>query len=214
MEFDLDKFVADPTLHQLNTCKKVDLLQIASVFEVQVPVNVKKEELRLLLIERLGERGLFASPSIERVGKADAELQGPAIPTPANPALKLGMSAEELQLTLRIREMEYKNRELEVQAMQLRLRALELERYPNVAPQLPAVQQTPYSPRDGFDVGKHIALVPPFRESEVDSYFSALERIATLHWPRDVWTLLLQCKFMGKAQEVCATLTVEQKFGL
>lgn len=25
-----------------------------------------------------------------------------------------------------------------------------------------------------------------------------------------MWTLLLQCKLVGKAQEVCATLTVEQ----
>lgn len=44
-----------------------------------------------------------------------------------------------------------------------------------------------------FDVGKHIALMPTFRESEVDSYFNAFERIATsLGWPKDVWSLLLQ----------------------
>lgn len=38
-----------------------------------------------------------------------------------------------------------------------------------------------------FDVSKHIALVPQFRESEVDSYFSAFERIATsLRWPKEI----------------------------
>ncbi len=37
------------------------------------------------------------------------------------------------------------------------------------------------------------------------------ERIATtLQWPRNVWPLLLQCKLVGKAQEVCSALTLEQ----
>ncbi len=62
-----------------------------------------------------------------------------------------------------------------------------------------------------FDVSKHIALVPQFRESEVDSYFSAFERIAiSLRWPKDVWSLLLQCKLIGKALEVCSTLSLEE----
>lgn len=60
-------------------------------------------------------------------------------------------------------------------------------------------------------LSKHIALVPQFRESEVDSYFSAFERIATsLRWPKEIWSLLLQCKLMGKAQEVCSTLSIEE----
>ncbi len=61
-----------------------------------------------------------------------------------------------------------------------------------------------------FDVGKYIKLVPPFRETEVDSYFVAFERVATkLKWPRDMWALLLQCNLVGKAQEVCAALPIE-----
>lgn len=39
----------------------------------------------------------------------------------------------------------------------------------------------------GFDVSKHICLVPPFKETEEDTYFSAFECIAaSLHWPWDV----------------------------
>lgn len=57
--------------------------------------------------------------------------------------------------------------------------------------------------RDSFDISRHISLVPPFRDTEVDSYFSAFERVASaLHWPTDVW--LLQCKIHGKAQEAVA----------
>ncbi len=51
-----------------------------------------------------------------------------------------------------------------------------------------------------FDVVKYVKLVPSFRETEVDCYFTAFERIATkLGWPKDMWGLLLQCNFVGKA---------------
>lgn len=62
-----------------------------------------------------------------------------------------------------------------------------------------------------FDIGKHIKMVPPFSEKEVEKYFSHFERVATsLKWPKDVWTLLLQCVLTGKAQEVYSSLSLEQ----
>lgn len=62
-----------------------------------------------------------------------------------------------------------------------------------------------------FDVSKYIKLVPPFRESEVDSYFIAFERVAAkLNWPKDMWALLLQCNLVSKAQEVYTALPIEQ----
>ncbi len=61
-----------------------------------------------------------------------------------------------------------------------------------------------------FYVGKHVKLVPPFREAGVDSYFVAFERVAgALRWPKEMWALLLQCKLIGNAQEVCASLPVD-----
>lgn len=60
---------------------------------------------------------------------------------------------------------------------------------------------------NSFDVTKNIVTV--FRESKVESYFGVFERIAVaLHWPRDVWAILLQCKLSGKALEACASLSV------
>lgn len=62
-----------------------------------------------------------------------------------------------------------------------------------------------------FDVAKNIAIVPPFREKEVEAYFQAFERIASaLKWPTEVWALMLQCKLSSKAQEVCASLSLEE----
>ncbi|KAF7640841.1 hypothetical protein LDENG_00010510, partial [Lucifuga dentata] len=93
--------------------------------------------------------------------------------------------------------------------MHLRVRALELEKT-SPAKSAPA-QPSPSTPANGFDLSKHIALVPFFRESEVDSYFGAFEHIAAaLNWPKEVWSLLVHCKLVGKAQEVCASLSIEQ----
>ena len=196
MEFDLDGFVRQPTLEQLNKCRKVDLMLIASGYDVQVPPGIRKEELRQLLVEKLWEKGVLSvSASAESAGKGDVEIREPVPPvTPvhSDPPFTPGLSAEELRLTLRIREMEMRNRQLEVEAMHLRVKALELEHQPNVDSRPPVTPQDPHSLRQSLDVSRLIALVPQFRESEVDSYFNAFERIATtLNWPKDVWTLLL-----------------------
>ena len=62
-----------------------------------------------------------------------------------------------------------------------------------------------------FDVTKHILLVPPFQEKEVDRYFLHFEKVAeNLKWPREHWTLLLQSVVMGKAREIYTQLSLEQ----
>ena len=54
-----------------------------------------------------------------------------------------------------------------------------------------------------FDVTKHIRLVPPFQEKEVDKYFLHFEKVAeNLKWPKEHWTLLLQSVVIGKAREI------------
>ena len=62
-----------------------------------------------------------------------------------------------------------------------------------------------------FDVTKHIRLVPPFQEKEVDKYFLHFEKVAeNLNWPKEHWTLLLQSVSIGKACEIYTQLAVEQ----
>lgn len=47
----------------------------------------------------------------------------------------------------------------------------------------------------------------------VDKYFTLLERVAiTLKWPRNAWTLLLQCVLVGKSQEAHASLSPNDSF--
>ena len=50
-------------------------------------------------------------------------------------------------------------------------------------------------------------LVPIFNEKNVAEFFVAFEKIANkLVWPKTMWTTLLQCKFVGKAQKVYVAL--------
>ncbi|XP_016388304.1 uncharacterized protein LOC107724040 [Sinocyclocheilus rhinocerous] len=122
--------------------------------------------------------------------------------------------AEERQAE-RLLHLKIRRWEIEAET-QIKMRELEL----NAARSAPAPvfppQSTAVALSEGaalganFDVGKHVSLVPQFREAEVNSYFGVFERIASaLKWSREVWPLLLQRKLTGKAQEVCATLSLE-----
>nr|XP_024659120.1 A disintegrin and metalloproteinase with thrombospondin motifs 7-like [Maylandia zebra] len=100
---------------------------------------------------------------------AEAETEAAGSGTAGEPLA--GRSTEDLRLTLRIREVETRAKELEVQAMHLRVRALELERKPSTSAS--SHPGTSTAVPTGFDITKHVKLVPPFHEAEVDSYFNA-----------------------------------------
>ena len=69
----------------------------------------------------------------------------------------------------------------------------------------------PLDPTKHFDVTKHIRLVPPFQEKEVDKYFLHFEKVTeNLKWPKEHWTLHLQSVEIGKAREIYTQLTIEQ----
>ena len=99
----------------------------------------------------------------------------------------------------RQREREETEKERE---FQLRMREIEMQEREN---QLK--QKIEYN----FHVTKHIRLVPPFQEKEVDKYFLHFEKVAAnLNWPKEHWTLLLQSVLIGKACEIYIQLGVEQ----
>uniref|UniRef100_A0A671WFH3 Gypsy retrotransposon integrase-like protein 1 n=1 Tax=Sparus aurata TaxID=8175 RepID=A0A671WFH3_SPAAU len=108
---------------------------------------------------------------------------------------------EEREFQLR-RELELKKLEVEAETS-VKLCQLELQKET-------AASSSVRSSDTAFDVSRNVLLVPPFRESEVESYLGAFEHLAVaLRWPKDVWAILLQCKLTGKAQEACSSLSVE-----
>ena len=96
--------------------------------------------------------------------------------------------------------------EIEKEKLQfeLKMKELELEGKSKSKP-------LPLDSGKSFDVTKHILLVPPFQEKEVDKYFLHFEKVAeNLKWPREHWTLLLQSVVIGKAREIYTQLSLEQ----
>ncbi|KAK0138506.1 hypothetical protein N1851_024967 [Merluccius polli] len=159
-------------------------LQRKGVLKTDAPVSVDSDKLQLekLLAEK--EAQVFRDKELEQ--RRTLELR-------------------KLEHDLEIKRMEHETRECEREHA-LAMKRLELE-----LSQLPP-QPSPASPLIcGFDVSKNIRLVPPFSEKEVDKYFTHFERVATtLNWPREMWPLLLQCVFTGKAQEVLSALSMDQ----
>ena len=103
---------------------------------------------------------------------------------------------EKLRLEIEEKERERQERiEIEKEKLQFELKMKELE--------LQGKSKSKPLPLDSgksFDVTKHIRLVPPFQEKEVDKYFLHFEKVAeNLKWPREHWTLLLQSVVIGKA---------------
>ena len=85
---------------------------------------------------------------------------------------------------------------------ELKMKELELEGKSKSKP-------LPLDSGKSFDVTKHIRLVPPFQEKEVDKYFLHFEKVAeNLKWPREHWTLLLQSVVIGKAREIYTQLSL------
>ena len=104
---------------------------------------------------------------------------------------KLAMEKEKLAMEKERLEMEEKEKE-----RQYNLRIKELEMQDKVKPK-------PLDLGSHFDVTKHIRLVHPFQEKEVDKYFLHFEKVAeNLKWPKEHWTLLLQSVVIGKAREI------------
>ena len=96
--------------------------------------------------------------------------------------------------------------EIEKEKLQFELKMKELE-FEGKSKSKPL----PLDSGKSFDVTKHIRLVPPFQEKEVDKYFLHFEKVAeNLKWPREHWTLLLQSVVIGKAREIYTQLSLEQ----
>lgn len=259
--FDLNLFLATPSISQINSCRKDDLAKIADHFNISYSKQLLKRELKALIIDRLVEMEVIVLPEISESAVledgtlseevCDQKLGGEphGAPTPvregqAKTPVTLPRydplsptssgSRDEARVKVRIACLRMESQEkvqnrqaqlqyqLEIQKLEIeadkaiKLRQLELQSQREMQAPHAGTDGTGMSslsttlPRATLDISKHIALVPTFREAEVDSYFAAFERIASaLQWPPEVWPLLIQCKSHGKAQEAVAALPLE-----
>ena len=195
--FSVNSFVAEPTLSLLNSLKKSQLTELANYYKLPVSGSMKKGEIKKLITVYLIDE--------ELVPEEDREGQLP------DDSSTLELKHLEFQEREKAREAELKMKELEIRkkelSIQLRMKELETP--------VPARTRSPSESsgrRAMFDVSKHIKLVPPFQEREVDKYFLHFEKIATsLEWPREVWMLLLQSVLVGKAREIYSGKSLEEE---
>ncbi|KAK7878602.1 hypothetical protein WMY93_030438 [Mugilogobius chulae] len=192
MEFNLEEFVKAPTLEVFHKCTKDVLLLLAEQYQIAVTKQAKKAVIKAELLSAFVQSGIFPAAALPK---------SPRSPSSAAPddAVRLKeLEVEMARLALREKELYLEQKKLETQK-EIRLRELELE----ICSREPKPAE--------FDVSKNIRLVPQFNEKDVDKYFIMFERVAeALKWPKEVWTLLLQCALIGKAQEAYASLSAAE----
>ena len=212
MSFDLQAFIAAPSQELLNLAKKSDLLDIAAHYELtSVNKSMLKQEIKNILVQFLVDQEILDSSALSLVIVTQTGLQMRELEIQKQIELeKLRLEQEkfkieqERQMQIEREKMKFDSEEKE-RERQYNLRMKELEM------QNKTVKPQPLDFGVHFDVTKHIRLVPPFQEKEVDKYFLHFEKVAeNLKWPKEHWTLLLQSVMIGKAREIYTQLTVEQ----
>ena len=169
--------------------KKAEVLELGQHYKLPVSSSQAKSEIRKVVLAYLVEEEVFSEDVLE--GSSTSEEQGLELK-------RLEFQERDKAIQLKLKELEIREKEL---AVEYKAKEMEL---------MNAKSRTSESVTP-FDVGKHIRFVPPFQEIEVDKYFMHFEKIAnSLKWPEDVWTVLLQSVFVGKAREIYSALPVEQ----
>ena len=240
MSFKLEHFVAAPSMELLNLAKKTNLLNIADHYALtSVKPSMLKHEIKNILIKFLVDEEILDPSALSSVliTQTDLQLRGLEIQRQIQlEKLKLEQEerirVEQLEREERIREeqlcreerirVEQLEREKRMQKEKLAMEKQKLEmeekekerQYSLRIKEIEMQDKVKTKPLDlgtHFDVTKHIRLVPPFQEKEVDKYFLHFEKVAeNLKWPKEHWTLLLLSVVIGKAREIYTQLSLEQ----
>ena len=239
MSFDLDKFTAEPSVELLNLGKKTDLLDLAKHYKLsEIKSSMRKHEIKNILVQYFVDEEIFNENALslivhvqsvssskelelklqirqleiqerEKEREREREREEREVREKERERER-EREREEREREEREKEREEREKEREREReerekereFQLKMREIEMQERANQSK-----QKIEYN----FDVTKHIRLVPPFQEKEVDKYFLHFEKVAeNLNWPKEHWTLLLQSVLIGKAREIYTQLGVEQ----
>ena len=241
MSFDLQAFITAPSQELLDVAKKSDLLDIAAHYELTtVNKSMLKQEIKNILVQFLVDKEILDSSALSLVLVTQTGLHMRELEIQKQIELEKLRLEQERQMQKERMEMEEREKEKERQMQKERMemeergkekeRQIQIEReklkfdteekererqfnlrMKELEMQNMTVKRQPLDSGSHFDVTKHIRLVPPFQEKEVDKYFLHFEKVAeNLKWPKEHWTLLLQSVIIGKARQIYTQLTVEQ----
>ena len=195
MSFKLSHFSASPSQELLDFAKKSDLLDIADHYGLpNVKKTMLKHEIKNILTQFFVDKEIFDSSAKSQilVTQTDLQLRELEIKRQVemeklrlehedrirmetlereDRLLKEKLEHEKLILEMEEREKEKPREmeehiEIEKEKLNFGLKIQELELQSKSNPKL-----LPLESSENFDVTKHIRLVPPFQEKEVDKYF-------------------------------------------
>ncbi|KAJ8027781.1 hypothetical protein HOLleu_29832 [Holothuria leucospilota] len=188
MPFNLDKFVASPSVEELDSLKKSEIIKVAKHYGIEFQPLMRKDEIKRYVLEYLVDESV--------------------LPKPTDNTFELKRLEIEMNKEIRLKEME-REREREEREMQREKEEREeRERREEKARE----HEYPKIGLDtgGFDVSKHVKFVPKFQEDNVEKFFNHFEKLGEqLKWPKDKWSILIQSNFTGKTQEVYSALSIE-----
>ncbi|KAJ8025051.1 hypothetical protein HOLleu_35147 [Holothuria leucospilota] len=189
MPFNLDKFVASPSVEELHSLKKSEIVKVAKHYGVEFQPLMRKDEIKRYVLEYLVDESILPSTVLET-----------AITVPTDNTFELERLEMEMNKEIRLKELEKEEREMQMQREkearehEFRLKQLELGVIKASDPKIGL-------DAGGFDVSKHVKFVPKFQEDNVEKFFNHFEKLGEqLKWPRDKWSILIQSNFTGKAQ--------------
>ena len=209
MSFKLSDFTASPSQELLDLAKKSDLLDIADYYGLpNIKKTMLKHEIKNILIQFFVEEEIFDSSATSQILVTQTDLQLRELEIKRqieieklkfererereerediirqetlereDRLLREKLEHEKLRLEMEEREKEKQREmeeciEIEKEKLHFELKMKELELQDKSKP-------LPLDSGKSFDVTKHIRLVPPFQEKEVDKYFLHFEKVAEM----------------------------------
>ncbi|KAJ8039339.1 hypothetical protein HOLleu_17020 [Holothuria leucospilota] len=184
MPFNLDKFVASPSVEELDSLQKSEIVKVAKHYGIEFQPLMQKDEIKRYVLEYLVDESILPSTVLKT-----------AITVPTDNTFELKRLEMEMNKEVRLREME-RGREKEEREMQMQKEKEEREMQ---------MQREEKAREHEFRL-KQLEL----GEDNVEKFFNHFEKLGEqLKWPRDKWSILIQSNFTGKAQEVYSALSIE-----
>ncbi|KAJ8032881.1 Protein split ends [Holothuria leucospilota] len=233
LELSRNKFVASPSVEELDSLKKSEIVKVAKHYGIEFQPLMRKDEIKRYVLEYLVDESVLPSTVLET-----------AITVPTDNTFELKRLEIEMNKEIRLKEME-REREREEREMQKEKEEREMQREKEER-EMQREKEREKEEREererreekarehefrlkqlelgvikgsdpkigldtgGFDVSKHVKFVPKFQEDNVEKFFNHFEKLGEqLKWPRDKWSILIQSNFTGKAQEVYSALSIE-----
>ncbi|KAJ8031721.1 hypothetical protein HOLleu_25008 [Holothuria leucospilota] len=178
MPFNLDEFVASPSVEELDSLKKSEIVKVAKHYGIEFQTLMGKDEIKRYVLEYLVDESILPSTVLETAitVPTDNTFELKRLEMEMNKEIRLKEMEREMQKEKEEREMqmqrEKEEREMQTEAREheLRLKQLEVGVIKGSDPKIGL-------DTGGFDVSKHVIFVPKFQEDNVEKFFNHFEKL-------------------------------------